>query len=355
MSDGECHEVRDERSERPCHTEYCGISDPCKVPFVVHVILAFGGINNDSWNKETESSLIEAFASSVKDSKGNQLFVPTDVEVLMTSPWFQEEVDVNGSPAGDIAQAVGTRAVVEVHIHNPNAVQSVVDSEERIPLMFGRKHKASEKVSECKSSDLFELAQKAHEIHYVLNKDNFMTQLIHSLQIQSSENPGASSPVLVPLMTNQQFMDQSLVVSSWTIKTAIGGGSIYDHKLDPFPGAANYVSVSPAYLGHSPFTALSIVVLAVLAWNIFLRGKKDKRKDEDEKNLFTKLTATTFTPKPFEMVRRKLNVYGSKSRKTTRGSTESQTLEFYSEDDKEHFTGVKNMKCRSRLNDILSN
>jgi hypothetical protein len=37
MTDGRCHEDSNKREDRECHTEYCGISDPCVVPFVVHV------------------------------------------------------------------------------------------------------------------------------------------------------------------------------------------------------------------------------------------------------------------------------------------------------------------------------
>lgn len=364
MSDGKCHEVKDERSQRSCHTEYCGISDPCVIPFVVHLILAFRGIDNNLWDKVAESSVIEAFASSVKDARGHAMFESTDVELLMTSPWSEEVLDANGASTGEMSQVIGTKAVIEVHIHNPNAFISEIDADiidppdnihPKVPLMLTRKHKAAQKDAECKSSDLFELAQKAHEIHDILGRDEFMKGMVKSLQSISASIAGGGSQVLSPLVTNQDNVEKSRVVSSWTIKTAIGGGSIYDHKLDPFPGPMNYVHVSPAYLplGLTPMNVFSIIVLAVMATNIFKRNSRRKEKHNERKNNFIDLSSMTFNPKPFEMVRRKLGVHGLKKGKPFQGGIDDASAANLIRKDNESV--YKNSKCRSRLNDIITN
>ena len=243
----------------------------------------FGGINNNIWDKVAETIVIEAFASSIKDARGNMMFESTNVELFMTSPWSEEVLDSDGESTGEMAQVIGTKAVIEVHIHNPNAIQPFLSENDeniinhpdnihpKVPLMLTRKHKASQKDVECKSSDLFELAQKAHETHYILEGDDFMEGMVQSLQSVSASTASRHSQVLDPLITNTDNIEKSRVVSSWTIETAIGGGSIYDHKLDPFPGPMNYVQVSPAYLplGLTPLNIFSIIVLAVMAANVF--------------------------------------------------------------------------------------
>jgi len=360
MPDGKCYEVKNERSDRACHTEYCGISDPCLIPFVVHVILAFRGISADLWDKAAEDRIIDALSSSVKNGRGSKMFEPTDVEFLMTSPWFEEILDVSGTPSGDMAQVIGMKAVIEVHIYNPNAIKTTFyednmdanqqDLQQGVSLMFGRKPKASQQVSECRSSDLFGLAQKAHEIHFVLSSDGFMRQLVDSLQITDES---ILDSALGPLVINQDYKEESRVVSSWTIKTAVGGGSIYDHKLDPFPGAINYVHVSPAYLGLSRLTIIVTLILLVLAVR-FLRRNRRQNKSKEGSNFILNLTSATFCPKPFEMVRGKLGTSGMKSKKPPRADN-YEVVATDNDTDRQHRTVVKNSKCRSRLNDIISN
>ena len=110
--------------------------------------------------------------------------------------------------------------------------------------MFGRKNSA-QPVSVCRNSDIFEFAQKAHEIHSNLDQSDFMRKMGKSLQKHHLDNNDGSVEIFSSFFSDEKNMDESMVVSSWTIKTAVGGsGSIYDHKLDPFPGAINYVHVS---------------------------------------------------------------------------------------------------------------
>lgn len=344
--------------ERSCHTEYCGISDPCVIPFVVHVILAFRGIDNDEWDEIAESLLIEAVASSVKNPRGKTMFEPTDVELLMTSPWYEEIMDVNGLPTGDMSQLVGTKIVIEIHIHNPNSLvpfQSLNNAEpridsniqERFSTMFWRKHKASQNGLECRSSDLFELAQKAHEIQFFLSKKDFMPQVVNSLQ-KFVNNMGATT-ALSQLISNQKYIEESIVVSSWTIKTAIGGGSIYDHKLDPFPGAISYVHVGQAYFPTGLSTLKSLMLLTVVILVCIVFRRRIRRIRQDVSNNIMNVTSTKFVPKPFEIVRRKLGMY--KSKRVKASTNDNEKVQFLTE----NASVAKNSRIRSRLNEILSN
>ncbi len=109
MSDGRCHEDQSQREERECHTEYCGMSDPCIIPFVVHVILAFRGVDSTHWDKMSEAVIIDAFSDAVKNAQGKPIFEPSDVELLMVSPWYQEVLEVGGTTTGEMSEPLGTK------------------------------------------------------------------------------------------------------------------------------------------------------------------------------------------------------------------------------------------------------
>mmetsp|Transcript_18635 Transcript_18635/g.22829 ORF Transcript_18635/g.22829 Transcript_18635/m.22829 type:complete len:216 (+) Transcript_18635:196-843(+) len=215
--------------------------------------------------------------------------------------------------------------------------------------MIGRKPKASQNLSECRSSDLFALAQKAHEIHYVLGKDDFMHQMVYTLGLDTDARTTKNS-AFSSLVDNQNFVKESVVVSSWTIKTSVGGGSVYDHKLDPFPGTISYVHVSPAYIGVSPLSTLTVIVLVAMTFQVFRKRKKESKKDH---NSFMLMDAT-FCPKPFEIVKKKLGVTLMRNKKNSRNSL-AEANENESNKDDEHYSVVKNTKRRSRLSDIISN
>ena len=61
----------------------------------------------------------------------------------------------------------------------------------------------------------------------------------------------------------------------------------------------------------------------------------------------------TFNPKPFEMVRRKLGVHGFKMGKYFQGEIDDASGVNLIRKDSESV--YKNSKCRSRLNDIITN
>jgi len=365
MTDGRCHEDPKEREERECHTEYCGISDPCVIPFVVHVILAFRGVDHSTWDKNAESTIIDAFSDAIKNTQNEHIFEPSDVELLMISPWHQDVLDFSGTASGDMSQLLGTKVVMEVHMYNNNAIKpesSAEDSARKIPndladrLSTMLRSKAdSKKLSECKSSDIFQLAQKAHEIHFVLQKDGFMESLRDSMK--SSQEVFAFSPMI----QNEQFVKDSIVFSSWTIKTEVGGGSVYDHELDPYPHALHYVKITPAYFGFLNLSTVAYICLPLLV--TYLVSKRRRESHAGEKMLSLNPNTPTFCPKPFEIVRRKFG--GANSMLGLRKkATQDLEAPLHNSDtqaprrrDNEHFPGLitNTSGTRSRLSDIIHN
>ena len=362
MSDGRCHENQSKREERECHTEYCGISDPCLIPFVVHVILAFRGVDHKTWTKESETTIIEAFSDSVKNGQHKQIFKPSDVELLMVSPWTEDVIDIGGSTMGEI-ESLGTKIVMEVHMYNDNAItpsdnmdhtphenEGGGDFSHKISVML-RSKLNPQHLSECKSSDIFGLAQKAHEIHYVLGEDSFMRTLSSSLKKDPLVEDNAST--FSPMISVEDFVDQSIVFSSWTIKTEVGGGSVYDHKLDPYPSAIHYVKVSPAYFGFFNLKFLAYLLLPLIVTALVARRRQTFRERNDDRFLILSPSAMTYCPKPFEIVKRKLRA----RKKGSEDDAHIRRQHYTTESDIEHFpTLIANRRgSHSRLSDLINN
>ena len=367
MSDGRCHEDQSKREERECHTEYCGIADPCRIPFVVHIILAFRGVNHSTWTKEAETAIINAFADTVRNDLNKRLFNPSDVELLMVSPWTKDVTDMDGLPNGDMmAEQLGTKVVMEVHMYNENAIKSSPSGEETRQVDLSQKISSIVKsrmnpdhLSECKSSDIFELAQKAHEIHFVLARENFIRNLSESLKkepfVQDENSPTFASIIL----EDQQFVDESIVFSSWTIKTEVGGGSVYDHELDPYPSAIHYVKVSPAYFGSRSLKFAAYFLLPLLV-TYYVATKKKSFNDKDDRYLVLNPSAMTFCPKPFEIVKRKVRGNGSFWGLRKQRPSENDFLHDYEYGNDRHVENfqaqiLNSRSTNSRLSDIINN
>lgn len=232
MSDGKCYEDISTREQRECHTEFCGISDPCLIPFVVHIILAFRGVDHTAWNKNSERIIIEAFSDAVKDQNGENLFQPSDVEILMISPWYQDILDISGSAHENMSKILGSKLVMEVHMYNEKATLPALKTvgASKITSMMQRRADIG-RLSECKNSDVFNLAQRAHKIHFVLKDSEFMQNMGNSLEKYHQQIEQNEMTAFTALMQNEQYVKESIVFSSWTIKTEVGGSSVYDHEL----------------------------------------------------------------------------------------------------------------------------
>jgi hypothetical protein len=237
-SDGFCHEVS--RQKRPCHIGACARSDPCRVPFIVHIILAFHGGSLVMWTHISEEMLALALANVVGMQSKDELFTAGDVHVVAALPWHQdtdsESVDVRNVSEHLYSEdfnsvRLGIKVVVEVSIFNPSSAgtnstttqldDSEGDGDSPITVMIqnitdrlrGRKRSAV-----CASSDLYRLAQSALRAKDVLRHDRFMSSLMEELKSSGEQNAKAAFGQIDGL---SPVASKSSVVSVWLIRTGI--------------------------------------------------------------------------------------------------------------------------------------
>jgi len=269
MSDGLCHEERMHREGRSCHVDFCGRSDPCRIPFIVHVILGFRGADHSNWSRPAEDCVVNAFAAVTNSNQHGigykEFFDAGDVKILMSSPWYE------GKEPGESS---GIKVVLEVSLYNPKAVERSEGMDPDV-LTWGSR---SRKLSECKDSDMYPLAIKAHEIHTKVNEAHFMEDVIAALK----NDPTVSVPtgsLFARTVSDPRFIQGSIVFSSWTIATETSGEAIYDHKIDAYLDHRDSVQVVLAYL-HNYVILIFVLLLAII---IFCTGN-DTPKDERDEN-----------------------------------------------------------------------
>jgi len=275
MPDGSCHENTMQRLSRSCHVDFCGRSDPCLIPFVIHVILAFRGADFSKWNKAAEDCMTNAFTAAANiEETGTfaQYFDPGDVKVLMANPWYQETANKMGLKSAKSDSSLGIKVVLEVSLYNVNAAipkqqEETLDLEDRL----------SRRLSECKSSDLYPLAMKAHDMHRKLSEDLFMEKLVASLK----NDPTLSVPngsLFKQTVSNQQFVKESVVFSSWTITTEPSGDALYDRKVDAYlDHRDNSIQFAASYVQKYPLLTLALLFVCVIFFlsPVDVEGKKD--------------------------------------------------------------------------------
>mmetsp|Transcript_67852 Transcript_67852/g.100558 ORF Transcript_67852/g.100558 Transcript_67852/m.100558 type:complete len:848 (+) Transcript_67852:1612-4155(+) len=277
MSDGLCHEVDELRQTRDCHIDACGRLDPCRVPFVVHAIIALRGGKAPLWNRRAEEVLADALAKTVDSEEadpGNEvLFGAGDVKVLLATSWYKSDL-VGAEGVGEEDEEIGMKIVVEISIFNANAkfpeivdVEQEEEEEEENMLSMEEEDadsnttflekfdkvegKVEEKVLEgkvkkvvkelphghplstCEESDFYPLAKTALDVHAELGREYFLSDMISNmkkyeiLEVAYSEKSPFSD-----ILANNELARESQVITSWTIKTDVGGGKVHDHSWD---------------------------------------------------------------------------------------------------------------------------
>lgn len=172
--------------------------------------------------------------------------------------------------------------------------------------------------------------------------------------------PGENSPTFASIiLEDQQFVDESIVFSSWTIKTEVGGGSVYDHELDPYPSAIHYVKVSPAYFGSRSLKFAAYFLLPLLV-TYYVATKKKSVNDKVDRYLVLNPSAMTFCPKPFEIVKRKVRGNGSFWGLRKQRPNENDFLHDYEYGNDRHVENfqaqiLNSRSTNSRLSDIINN
>lgn len=157
--------------------------------------------------------LIDSISATSKDKLGQNTFSPGDVKILMKTPWYEQKSNTQ----------IGTKIVFEIHIYNTFAMR--FDDYSSRTQEVGRGN-----LAECESSDISDLAKKAHLVRSILTRDKFVENFVQTLGLDNRLRSTAFSDLLnIP-----SFVDQSTVLSSWIIRTEVGGGSVYDHEMEPF-------------------------------------------------------------------------------------------------------------------------
>ena len=272
---------------RDCHIDSCGRHDPCRVPFVVHAILAFRGADLASWHRHYEQGFASALQETINRGrhKKHQLFEVGDVDMLMVGPWHNkddgeeaawlEEVGGQNNPQNKVApvderpDSSGIKVVFEISIFNENANKPVDENQGKRMKLKGLADKLhmvtrSTTLSTCSETDFYPLSQRALDIHMELGRSTFISKLVDDLKAQEQlDGSDAQSPFL-PLFQIPLLVDQSQLVTSWTIKTEPNGrGGVHEHYRDASyrsKGAFMYYLTSPRFwfgilmLGMSLFT-----------------------------------------------------------------------------------------------------
>lgn len=234
-TDGECHERR--RQSRICHKDACGRSDPCRIPFIVHSIYNFRGVDVSEWTSREDDVLAEALTHTFHtlSLSDDILFRVGDVKTLLTRPWaLDDDIEIVSSLDNeDLEQEeIGVKVVVQISIFNPDIQLSKAG--------IASKNNTSSSLSQlvknftetlrndqgattvCRDSDLYALAKNARLIAYELPElPGFMQQLISNMMSHDVEQGERRPSAFVPLYSKHDFAQQSRLESSWTIRTDV--------------------------------------------------------------------------------------------------------------------------------------
>lgn len=180
------------------------------VPFVVHAIFGFRGVDHT----QIDPLATEIFSDSIS-SNGGGLFLPGDVKILMINPWHQNVLNVSDTMLPEMSQ-MGTKIVFEIHIYNTHAIR--FDAQEVRHTEFFRDEPRGGNLAECESSDIFDLAEKAHYVSSLLARDTFVENVVNVIG-KDSRLQNHRITAFSDLLTNPAFVYQSTVLSSWIIKT----------------------------------------------------------------------------------------------------------------------------------------
>lgn len=210
--DGQCNEMNDQVQTRPCHIHSCLMTNPCRVPFLVHAIFGLGGINPELWTQQVQDSFVEALADVVG---AGRYFGPGDVNILMRNPWTP---DLSGN------MSIGVKLIIEISISNPKFLMLMLSSDDQDISTT-----TSARDTACGEEELYIFAKSALDVHTELQRNLFLSDLFLKAEEFISLKEESSSFSYF----KQDNVKVSKVLTSWTIKTEVGGrGTVHDHSND---------------------------------------------------------------------------------------------------------------------------
>ena len=190
-------------------------------------------------------------------------------------PWCTSNSDDNifgdTLPDGQFQdEEIGMQLVVETSIANYNAILASNNvADDNIKASMGRKHVPR---YICDESDLQPLAGMALDIHRQLAQSNFVALMLH--KIKTDETDGQIGRMQTSPFYNTfedaKLAGMSRVVTSWTIKTDIGGA-----------GASLELDIDSYTSGTSPMLLLALTTSVILGYWSWTRGFwTSKKKDQ---------------------------------------------------------------------------
>ena len=280
MNDGKCHEERSEEITRACHVQACGRSDPCRVPFVVHAILRIRGAVAGSWDRHAEEVFATAFAGAVNRKKrgASKFFGDGDVLVLNASPWRAGDDSAISPTPGEEDEELGMQLVVEVSLFNHKA--------EIPPIIAAPAGEGGPPLATCHERDVQPLAAAALNIHRRLKEKNFVSSVVALMKRSDDIGERRQSPFYYTF-EDPKLARQSFTVTSWTIKTDIGGDEDGLAGLD--------MSLREVQLDLL-FMTLMIIATGYLGWNLRSWLLRRARLVQKAAGRYTKLGPTRNTP-----------------------------------------------------------
>ena len=266
FSDGQCHEIS--RISRPCHTDACMRESPCLVPYLVHLVLGFRGLDIFDWTLDADDVVGRALVKTASNLIGESTFLEGDVNVVFSLPWYLEEDNPEAAIhyKSDKVKPVGVKVVVDISIVNHDYKKTIFqgdgDVSNAIDNILSNRTIDRKKAMKCSEKDLHRLAKLALRLKKeVLMAPNFMSILIEEIKQAETNRTGGeveNSIYFSPLYSRSNNKNASRIISTWSVPTGV------DEKIN------YYGPHRPAWYIFLRFLHVCTVILMVLilVWSL---------------------------------------------------------------------------------------
>ena len=230
-SDGYCHEVA--REIRPCHTDACLRESPCRVPYIVHLVMGFHGLSIRDWTFAADDVVSKALVQTAKRFLGKSPFSEGDVKVVFSLPWYLDDDSPEAAfkhKADKDVKAIGVKAVIDISIvndaHNEtDSLPGVGDRSTSIMGLFSNWTLFQNAAPQCEENDLHRLAKVALSVKkQVLGNPSFVSTLIEmtiKAESQTISHLKDSSRYFSSVLSKPKHVNGSRLVATWSIRTGI--------------------------------------------------------------------------------------------------------------------------------------
>lgn len=285
-SDGLCHEKT--RESRHCHVGACARSDPCQVPYIVHVVFAFHGASVHRWTLQAEYMLTAALANAARKLSHTygQVFEAGDVNVLLALPWYVNDDGGQSAPSVDTtdSEVRGMKVTLEISVPNlrvdslttpvgahESTYETLSDGPVQSMLRNITNSITKREKMNCDVDQVFKAAKKALDLNNIFRGDRMMRYLIDEMRdIERNSSTVLESSPFDSVYKRDPFGTESRLISSWTVRTQVGSADEINYLGPPRPLRYRMV-----WILHLAFTlALGAVFLWSLIWFLVICYEK---------------------------------------------------------------------------------